>query len=458
MKIANGSSHHKSSQLLTSVMATALISALVTATVAPYAYGQDVNHPLNLKEAVGMAIDNNPSLKQTAETINQADAQASFVRAGLFPNLSTIVKGSENQDATNATPKFNGDTYNQYQTDVHLTQTLYQFGALSAVSAADKSRDINKLNTEIAGRDLTNQVIQAYFQVVLNKRNVDTLKRQEKILRESVSTTEHRAQTGRSQLLDVLQVKTQLALLVSQIEAAENQLQISAASLANLLGDTRAREFHVRDTLEAPELSVVDHEVNFKGFRLPELEVNRLSLEQNKDQRAITIGTNLPNISLVGDYFYTAFKQSDIFLDSSASWSVGVALTIPMFSGLSSVYQLRGLSSQKTQLEYNRVNIENATNLNQVSSRKNLETAKDAIIQGKEALRLAIDSSNEARRKYQLATIDFLQFLTVQQSYVQAEQSYNQFKFNYVQALANYYVASGQDINKLVDLLEGANR
>ena len=455
MKTAHGSLHLKSSQLLTSVMATVLVSAMIS----PYAYGQDVNHPLNLKEAVGMAIDNNPSLKQTAETINQADAQASYVRSGLFPNLSTIVKGSENKDAANGTGvKFNGDPYNQYQTDVHLTQTLFQFGSLDAVGAANKTRDINKLNTEIAGRDLTNQVIQAYFQVVLNKRNVDTLKRQEKILRESVSTTEHRAQTGRSQLLDVLQVKTQLALLVSQIEAAENQLQISAASLANLLGDTRAREFHVRDTLEAPELSVVDHEVNFKGFRLPELEVNRLSLEQNKDQRSITIGTNLPNISLVGDYYYTAFTQSDLFQDYSASWSVGVALTIPMFSGLSSIYQLRGLASQKTQLEYNRVNIENATNLNQVSSRKNLETAKDAIIQGKEALRLAIDSSNEARRKYQLATIDFLQFLTVQQSYVQAEQSYNQYKFNYVQALANYYVASGQDINKLVDLLEGANR
>jgi outer membrane protein len=454
MKIAHGSLHLKSQQLMTSVMATVLVSSMI----APYSYAQDVNHPLNLKEAVGMAIDNNPSLKQTAETINQGDAQTDFVRAGLFPNLSTIVKGSENKDAANATPKFNGDTYNSYTTDVHLTQTLYQFGALAAVSTADKATAINKLNTEIAGRDLTNQVIQAYFQVVLNKRNVDTLKRQEKILRESVSTTEHRAQTGRSQLLDVLQVKTQLAVLVSQIEAAENQLQISAASLANLLGDTRAREFHVRDTLEAPELSVIDHEVNFKGFRLPELEVNRLSLEQNKDQKMITIGTNLPNIALTGDYFYNAYTQSDLFQGESASWSVGVALTIPIFSGLSSIYQLRGLASQKTQLEYNRVNIENSTNLNQVSSRKNLETAKDAIIQGKEALRLAIDSSNEARRKYQLATIDFLQFLTVQQTYVQTEQSYNQFKFNYVQALANYYVASGQDINKLVDLLEGANR
>jgi outer membrane protein TolC len=53
--------------------------------------------------------------------------------------------------------------------------------------------------------------------------------------------------------------------------------------------------------------------------------------------------------------------------------------------------------------------------------------------------------------------MDFFQFFQVQQAYVQAEQSLNAYKYNYITALANYYIASGQDLPKLVQVLERTN-
>ncbi|MGZ3771709.1 MAG: TolC family protein, partial [Bdellovibrio sp.] len=90
-------------------------------------------------------------------------------------------------------------------------------------------------------------------------------------------------------------------------------------------------------------------------------------------------------------------------------------------------------------------------------SRKKLETAQASIETGKEALKLAISSVNEARRSFNFANIDFFQFLTVQKGYVEAQQSLNQYKYDYIVALTNYFAASGQDMEKLVELLEKAN-
>jgi outer membrane protein TolC len=163
-------------------------------------------------------------------------------------------------------------------------------------------------------------------------------------------------------------------------------------------------------------------------------------------------------LNLGADYTYSAFKRSDLFDKNANGWDVFLTLNIPLFSGFSSIYQQQALNAQKYALEYSRQEIVNNTNLNQVSSRKQLETAEQSILEGREALRLAVASSDEARRLFRFATIDFLQLLTIEQAYVQAESSFNTYKYNYVVALANYFVNSGQDLNRLIDILEAANR
>lgn len=171
-------------------------------------------------------------------------------------------------------------------------------------------------------------------------------------------------------------------------------------------------------------------------------------------KKRVILGTNLPTLNLTGDYMRNSYHRPEYFNGDAASWIAGVQLVIPLFSGLSSKYQRQSLDSQKKQLEYNKENIEHQTTLNQVGSRANLEAAQASIVSGEEALRLATASLNEAKRLYRLENVDLLQFLAVQQAYVQAEQTLNTTKFNYITALVTYYSALGQSLNGLVALLE----
>lgn len=418
-------------------------------------WAQDPNHPLTLHSAVEMARSSNPSVRSSQEKVKQTDQDVPLARALLMPNVSLTANQSENQDAANQAFRQQDNTYNQYKSDLGLVQPLFVYGSFSAIDSARKGRDINRLNVEITSRDLTNNVIQGYYKVILNNLNVDTLVRQRQILGETVATAERREKTGRGQLLDVLQVKSQVAALDSQIADAKNQVQVAAANLANLLGDTQAQEFHVSHTsLNAPILDEVDQHVDLKRSRLPELEVNRLSIEQIDDQKSIQLGQNLPTLKATADYMYNSTMKSTFIDGDSQSWQVGLMLTVPIFSGLSMHYQQEKLNATKSQLEFDRVYTQNLLTLQQVTNRKQLESARQSIVFGEEALRLAIASSNEAKRNYRLATIDFLQFLQVEQAYVQAEQSLNLLKYNYIVALGSYYVASGQELDGLVALLE----
>lgn len=420
------------------------------------AMAQDAQHPLTLRKAVEMAVQQNPSLRESREKINQAAQQVPLTRALLFPNVNLTGTSYYRKDMTTSSALgYDSDPHNQYVVDMKVTQPLLQIGSIAAIHAAEAGREMSRKDSEISTRDLTNQVIQAYFQVVLNMRNVDTLLRQQKIQNESLAVVQHREHTGRSQLLDVLQVKTQLALLAAQIATAQNQLQVAEAILANLLGDPDAKEFHVTGELPEPTLEQVDHQIDLRHFTLPELEKNQFAIDQIRDQKRVSLGQNLPNLVAIADYQMNSPDQVTLVQnDNSHSWFIGLQLNIPIFSGLSSIYQQRSLQSQETQLEFERVNTQNQLTLQQVSNRKNLESAHQTIVSGDEALKLAVASSNEAKRNFRLGTIDLVQFFSVEQAYVQAESSLNTEKYNYLVALGNYYAACGQDLSKLVDLLE----
>lgn len=413
---------------------------------------------LKLKQALETAFGANPSLKAARERETQAEADVPAVRSAILPKLTATVTGSRAKDAVNmGTPRFGGDPYNVYGSGLKLNQTLFQIGSFSAIDLAKKDFEISKLNSEITARDLTSGVIQSYYLVVLYSRNVETLIAQQKIAQEAVVTARRREHIGRGSALEVMQSKTQLALLDGQLETARNLLQEATASLANLMGDTSSDRYAIEDKMEAPEIAAIDPIIDLKNYKIPEITLSEINIEKVDEQKRILWGQNLPSLSLVGNYSFSNYVQSDLYDENGAAWSVGLELTIPLFSGFSTIYKQRSLDSQKAQYFFNKESVINQVSYQQITSRKKLETAYASIKSGKEALKLAVSSVNEARRNFNLANIDFLQFLSIQKDHVEAEQALNQYKYNYIVALTNYFAASGQDMGKLADLLEKAN-
>lgn len=410
---------------------------------------------LSLRHAIQTSLEENGSFAQTKEKEKEADFNISVSRSVYLPNLSAQGALNKQKDAENNPLLIaRKNSYNQYSLNLHLNQLLYQHGSLATVSSAEKLRDIALLNTSIARRDLSNNIIQTYFQITLNSRNIRTLTEQRNVVTESLKTAERRQRAGSGRLIDVLQIKTQLALLDGQIVSAQNLLDESRTTLANFLGNSYAQNFIIPDTLEAPSIAELDSLIAKKPAEIPEVQRDDIAISQIDDQRKTLWGQNLPYLNLVGNYAFTSFKDDTLFEQPANSWLIGLQLTIPLFSGLSTVYQNRALLSSQLQLKLERRFIQDQFALQQINSKKNLENAYNSIQTGQIALRLAKESLTEAKKNYLRGTIDYLQYLSIQQQLVVAEQSLNSSKYSYIVAIGNYYASQGQDMMDLVTLLE----
>lgn len=409
---------------------------------------------LDLKQVLKIAKDNNPAIQLAKEKINQIESQKSLTKSSLYPTLGWTLGSSYQKDAVyTGTPKFSGDPYNQYSSDLKLQQTLYAYGVLSAIKQVDYDKKIQDLNIEIQERNLTQNILDSFYRFILNQHLLENLLSTQDIIQKSLATANDRYRTGRGQLLDVLQVKTQLALINPQIEQAKNQLENAANQLAYYMGDKERSNLKLKGKLKTLLLKNIQKDIDFNMFHLPEHDINQMQIESLDYSKDVTYGKNFPTVKLIGDYLYNNYKKAELFSDSSHAWSVQLQLTIPLFSGFSSISEKHILNSQEAQLYRAKQDLENSLSLNQVSSLKNLQTAETSLVSAMQAASLAEQSQKEAHRNYKLATIDFLQFLSVEQAALQAKTSLDQLKFQSIIAYSHYFAASGQPLSTLVDLL-----
>lgn len=413
------------------------------------------NARLGLKAAVSCALENNPAIAQARKKFEEQDILISKSASPLFPQISfTGLALSKKDSVMIGNVYFDGDPYNQYTLDLHATQLLYQYGALSAIDVANKNRRIQELQLEISQRDLTAQVIDGFYRLLLDQSNLDDLLAIQKTERETLAVIVHRTRLGRNQYLDVLQAKTQLALIEPQIQVARTQIRVDAARLANLLGDPRAREVQIEGDLVSPELAGIRSHLNLSTAHIPEYEQQIVKMEQLDSEEAVALGTDLPQVSLVGDFGRNAFAKTDIMDSAATYWAAGLQVTIPLFSGLSSIYKRQDFASRGSQLELQRSGVENTFSYGQVKSMKTVEVSYASLLPSIQAYRLAESSLREAERTFRLGIVDYLQFLTVQQAYYQAITALNQAKYNYISNLVQYFVSTGLPLSQLADDLQ----
>lgn len=413
-------------------------------------------HLLDLKAAVAMALENNNNVKRARAKVEQDRWDTRAKWALLYPNLSLVGSATEKKDAVGGTSSanFGGKAYNQYAADLKLVQPLFAYGSLSAIRDADYNQKLTEIDLEIAERDLTQNVIQAFYQVLLNQRLLEILEKQKEVVNESLATANSRLRTGRGQLLDVLQVKTDLALLQPQIENAHNQLESAGAALATFLAETGKYELRLKGSLRTVSFQELQKHMNLKDARLPELEKIRFSRLQLAEQKDVAFGKHMPNLQLLGDYGSNAYKKADFLNDYTQGWSIMLQLTVPLFSGFQSIDERRSFAEQDRQFDFQGRDTENTLALNQVQSLKALQSAGASLVSAEQAAKLSDQSMVEVRRQFRLGTIDFIQFLTVEKNALLAYSQLDTIKFNNIVAYSKYFVATGQPLKTLVDVLQ----
>jgi outer membrane protein TolC len=271
-------------------------------------YGQEA---LDLRQAITVALEQNFGI-QVAQLQQEAVAMEVYKsNVGMGPVID--LNASFRSTGNNVNQTFtDGRVINRWgrafnpNVNASLSMTLYDGGRMQA--AYERLGLLSQFST-LEGRIIiqatVSDVMLTYYDILRSQEQVNFLNIIIEYYEERLKITEERWNVGRGSKIDFLQSQTELNAQLSQLAAAENNLQNFKIRLNGILNRPPEEDFTPVEIENIPS-----------NYALEELRT--LALEKNKDllllQKALQIGEKTE------EELQAAFKP-EIFLDAGVGYN-----------------------------------------------------------------------------------------------------------------------------------------
>lgn len=389
---------------------------------------------LTLDEAISTALNNHPQVIEAQQNLLGAEARASQAQANYYPQMSFAADWSKGRSFLTALENIRQTEVNS---DVlYLKQTIYDFGRTSgAVDAARGIRDATDKALTVTRQDLILRVRSAYYLLLAAEKQVvavrETVKSRDNVYKQAAEFFNQ----GIRAKVDVAKAEATLFASKTSLIQAENNREMARNELANAMGMESLGE---RSLVEPSSLSIPLPE---RSLSQQDAVRNRIELQQLAALKSAANGnlksaksSYLPTLSGMATVGYA---DRD-FPPTGKVWGVGLNLTVPLFSGFSSVEQVREANAALNSIEA-RKNILRLQIIKDVDS--SWLGAKEAVARmastEKEVV-AANESKSLAEGRYQEGVGSIIEVIDAQSQALDAQTSNIQATYDYYTALARF--------------------
>lgn len=302
-----------------------------------------ISKPLALVDVVDLALCNNP---QTRALWASARAQAASVgvnMAAYLPTLTAQATASRNRNQVGNT------TVSSRSESAGLSAgyLLYDFGGRSA--SLENARQL--LVAANATRDATLQsnfltAVQSYYALLSARASVVSTQAAEASARESLAAAVARYQAGVATPADKLQAQTALSQATLNLITALGNERNAQGALANVMGFDASQPFELAPVAETEPDPAVEQDIGKliaqARQKRPDLAAADAQIKAAEAQLDATRATGMPSLNLNA----TADSSRTSGSPTSNSGSVGVTLSVPLFTGYRNTYQNRVAEQQ----------------------------------------------------------------------------------------------------------------
>ena len=395
---------------------------------------------LNLEEAIRIALSNNYGIiiAQQEEQAFKTDVHPGAV--GLFPTIDAGGVGSYSYSSTNQ--EFNGGIFpavegveasqNNQSAKVSASYLLFNGGSrIRLYSKLKASGELSELQTKITIESTLLQVVNAYYEVVRVRNQLDFIKSSIDLSRDRLERIKINNEYGNSSKIDVLNAQVDFNSDSSNCVNAELNLRKSKNELNYLLGRKIAFEFDVSGNIELPTIKEVSEYLKNAKQNNTLVLLSNIQLNMAELDKKISSSNFMPILSTNLDYGYTG-SASDVGVFKSAS-SIGYTGSVSLKWNL-----FDGLKKQKA-LEKAKINIEVNKNKQQqtlLNIEKEVQNYYDALSQNIKLL--SLENQNKGVAKINLerskdllnnGSITSLQFRQAQLNLLQIENRINNLNY-----------------------------
>ncbi len=410
---------------------------------------------LDLKTALSIAHDNNPTLQIADLEIQRVDYAKKESIGNLLPSVSatgqytnSIMKSVMFMPAS-MSAVMGGASYmeigykNSFTGTISAQMPLINFSLWESIKAKQTQIDLIVEQSRSSSLDMTKQVKDAYFNVLLSKSSLEVLEQSISNAKESLRTTKTAYEHGTTSEYDYLSAQIQVNNLNPSYISAKNSVELAILQLKILLSLPETQEIEVTEKLE-------DYEENFS--LLDELETEK-ALTNNSQLRQLDLNIaslqhslktikyqHLPTLSAFGQYVYQT--QAEDFKFSNYDWvpsaSIGLTLSIPIFNGNTYLNQQKQTEISLKELQLQRSYTADGMNIQVLSALKNMKAAKEQLVVNKEAIAQAERGYEIAKVRYQTGSGTILELNDSQLALTKSKLNYQQAIYDYISAQATY--------------------
>lgn len=397
--------HSRYRSLIKLTTATGLLLAALTS------YAQT---PLDLPQAVAMALEKNPARKMALADTQIAHAQVSFAQSGFLPRISFTETATIGNDPVYAF----GTRLRQgrfTQADFGLTKLNHpepignfssrfggqwnlfdSFGKTYQLRSAKLMEQASAKQLNRADQEVIFRVIDAFYSIAVARKQVEVAEQMVKTAQAMLDSSTARVEAGSAVESDALSARVNLASREQDLIRAQSNLQLSLTQFETALGATLAPEQQPAATLKEQTISAVSlEETEARALKQrPDLQAIASQVEAQQNSVKAAKAAYGPRLDVFGSW---QADNPSVFSGGSNNWLTGAELRIDLFSrdrkarlSVEKASLSRAESARKMAEDNIRLDVRKAW-LDHDASRQMLEVSRASVNQAEESLRMIRD-------------------------------------------------------------------
>ncbi len=416
--------------------------------------------PLDLPQAVAIALEKNPARKMALADSQMAHAQVSLAQSGFFPRVSfseTATIGNDPVYAFGTRLRQGRFTQNDFAlNNLNYPEPIGNFSSrfggqwnvfdsfaknyhLRSAKLMEQSsvKQLGRADQEVVFR-----VIDSYYSIGVARKQVEVAAQMVKTAQAMLDSSTARVEAGSAVESDALSARVNLASRQQDLIRAESNLQLALTQFETALGATLAPGQQPAATLKEQTISAAPlEETEARALKQrPDLQAIASQVEAQQNGVKAAKAAYGPRLDVFGGW---QADNPSMLSGGSNSWLTGAELRIDLFSrdrearlSLEKASLSRTQAAKKMAEDNIRLDVRRAW-LEHEASRQMLDVSRASVNQAEDSLRMIRD-----RYESGLATITDL--LRAEDADRASRTNYWQSVYRYVVSYAALELATGE--------------
>lgn len=411
---------------------------------------------LSREQCIEIALEDNPTIKVADLEIKRVDYSKKETLAQLFPQIDFSLAYQRSIELQTIKMNMGGHS----QTIKMGTDNTWNMGfnASMPIIAPQLWKSLQISDTQIlqnveaarASRlDLVNQINQAYYGLLLAKASYEVLLQNYENAKFNAELFEKKFNAGTASEYDVLRSSVQVKNVEPELLQAEIAIKQAKLLLKMLMGIDSEVDLEPTVTLEDMQQDMYGYVIGLNrdlsdNTDLRTLDIQTKAIKQSVDLKKLAW---VPTLGASFNLSWSSLSNGNMFknIDFNPYSTVGIALSVPIFSGGSKYYGLKQSQVQLKEMQFQRENLVRALNMQVDLALDNIQKEIKQIDSSAEGMRQAEKAHEIMQKSFEIGAATYLDLRDSELANTAAQLTYYQAIYNYLVSTSELDLLLGKE-------------